>query len=110
MIDWARVSELRAELGAEDFGEVIDLFLDEVETEISALKQSFDADMLESRLHFLKGSALNLGFDSFSKLCQEGETAAAQGAQHTVDVASVIASYQVSKSVFLNGLRKMTAG
>ena len=31
MIDWARVSELRDEVGAEDFEEVVQLFLAEVE-------------------------------------------------------------------------------
>ena len=29
MIDWARVSELRDEVGAEDFDEVVELFLEE---------------------------------------------------------------------------------
>ena len=31
MIDWARVSELRDEVGPEDFEEVLHLFLEEVE-------------------------------------------------------------------------------
>ena len=41
-------------------------------------KLSADADRqdLESTVHFLKGSALNLGFSHFSTLCQENETAA----------------------------------
>ena len=30
MIDWQRVNELRDEVGAEDFEEVVDLFLEEV--------------------------------------------------------------------------------
>ena len=30
MIDWPRVKELKDEIGAEDFGEVVDLFLEEV--------------------------------------------------------------------------------
>ena len=31
MIDWNRISTLRDEVGAEDFDEVVELFLDEVE-------------------------------------------------------------------------------
>ena len=31
MIDWSRVNELRDEVGAEDFEEVVELFLEEVE-------------------------------------------------------------------------------
>ena len=37
MIDWARVSELRDEVGAEDFDEVVELFLEEVDEAIAAL-------------------------------------------------------------------------
>ncbi|WP_442970022.1 hypothetical protein [Roseovarius sp. ZX-A-9] len=38
MIDWSRVAELRSEIGAEDFDEVVELFLEEVEAEISVLR------------------------------------------------------------------------
>ena len=37
MIDWSRVHELVDEIGAEDFGEVVELFLAEVETAIDLL-------------------------------------------------------------------------
>ena len=36
MIDWTRVSELRDEIGAEDFGDVVEIFLEEVEAEVEA--------------------------------------------------------------------------
>ena len=42
MIDWARVSELRDEVGAEDFDEVVELFLEEVEEAIAALRDLTD--------------------------------------------------------------------
>ena len=32
LVDWARIYELRSEIGAEDFSDVVDLFLEEVET------------------------------------------------------------------------------
>ena len=42
MIDWARVSELRDEVGAEDFDEVVELFLEEVDEAIAALRDLTD--------------------------------------------------------------------
>jgi HPt (histidine-containing phosphotransfer) domain-containing protein len=101
MIDWNRVRELRDEIGADSFGEVVELFLEEVEEEIAKLRAGEDLGGLESRLHFLKGSALNLGFADFSHKCQAGETAASQGAAHSVDIAGIVASYDASKIVFL---------
>lgn len=104
LVDWARISELRSEIGAEDFSDVVDLFLEEVETEIAALESNLATDTLEARLHFLKGSALNLGFEAFSALCQSGESAAARGLGNEVDVPAILDSYHRSKSVFLKGL------
>ncbi|WP_306151221.1 Hpt domain-containing protein [Roseovarius sp. MMSF_3281] len=101
MIDWARVRELRDEIGADSFGEVVELFLDEVEAEIAVLRAGVPTDNLESRLHFLKGSALNLGFAAFTEKCQAGETAAANGAGEAVDVMDILASYDASKIAFL---------
>jgi len=109
MIDWARVRELRDEIGADSFGEVVDLFLEEVEAEIAILRESLATDDLESRLHFLKGSALNLGFSEFAKKCQTGETAAANGAGGAVDVTDILASYDASKTVFLAEIETLSA-
>ena len=39
MIDWTKVAELRDEVGAQGFDEVIDLFLDEVEEALVLLGQ-----------------------------------------------------------------------
>lgn len=36
MIDWARIIELHDEIGADDFNEVVELFLSEVEERIDA--------------------------------------------------------------------------
>ncbi|KAE9630880.1 Hpt domain-containing protein [Parasedimentitalea maritima] len=104
MIDWPRVKELREEVGAEDFGEVVDLFLEEVEEVIGKLSKLSDRTQLEQDLHFLKGSALSLGFQGFSSLCQDGERKSAQGSADTVDVPAIIATYQSSKATFINEL------
>lgn len=109
MIDWSRVAELRDEVGAEDFGEVVELFLGEVEEELSVLPSSHDAAELEVRLHFLKGSALNLGFCDFSELCQAGETTAREEGAGKVDAAAIAACFHASKSEFLTTLRQIAA-
>lgn len=104
MIHWARVNELREEIGAEDFDEVVDLFLEEVENVIGRLRQNVDLSQLEQDLHFLKGSALSLGFSAFSELCQDGERRSAGGQPETVDLTAIIAGFAQSKSLFISQL------
>lgn len=106
MIDWARITELSEEIGAEDFDDVVALFLEEVDDEIAVLRAAGTACDLESKLHFLKGGALNLGFQDFSVLCQQGESAAAAGQSDDVDVPAILASYEVSRAKFVTGLRR----
>lgn len=108
MIDWARVTELREEIGDEDFSEVVELFLEEVDAVIATLAPGM-AD-LEAQLHFLKGSALNLGFDAFSTLCQDGESAAASGGGAGVDIPRILTVYAASRAEFSAGLNTRLAG
>ncbi|MEX1233633.1 MAG: Hpt domain-containing protein [Roseovarius sp.] len=109
MIDWARVAELRAEIGADDFFEVVELFLEEVEGEIDDLRAGCPASALEARLHFLKGGALNLGFTAFAELCQRGETAAAARRADEVDLDATMSSFDASKVAFIEGLPGLNA-
>lgn len=104
MIDWARVMLLRDEVGPEDFDEVVALFLEEVEEITDRLRDRHDHATLEEDLHFLKGSALSLGFVDFSALCQTGETLSANGQATAVDVQAVLACYHQSKTEFLADL------
>ncbi len=104
MIDWERVDELRDEVGADEFGEVVDIFLEEVDEVIDRLRQSPDPASYEADMHFLKGSALNLGFAALAALCSEGERQAATGDATSVDVGAVIDSYGASKAEFLSHL------
>lgn len=103
MIDWPRVRELKEEVGEDGFEEVIELFLEEVEEVITKL-QSGDRSQLEQDLHFLKGSALNLGFEKFSDLCLAGERMSAAGEANSVDLAGIINAYSQSKATFLSGV------
>ncbi|MEP5088499.1 MAG: Hpt domain-containing protein, partial [Paracoccaceae bacterium] len=92
------------DVGAEDFDEVVDLFLDEVEGVMDRLRDSPEVKTLEEDLHFLKGSALSLGFKDFSALCQTGETNAAQGNADQIDLPEILACYDASKTIFMTDL------
>jgi HPt (histidine-containing phosphotransfer) domain-containing protein len=104
MIDWDRVQELRDEVGTEEFAEVVDLFLEEVEGVVARLGSDPDPATYEEELHFLKGSALNLGFVDLGRLCQIGESAAASGRTDTVELPPILACYERSRLAFLDGL------
>ncbi len=105
MINWDKVSELREEIGAEDFGEVVEIFLEEVDGAIAELGKPGTEGTLETQLHFLKGSALNLGFADFSSCCQAGESAAGKGQEDGVDLPAIIKCYEASKAEFLAALK-----
>lgn len=100
MIDWDRINELKNEIGEEDFAEVVVLFLAEVEEVIDGFRDALNVTDLENKMHFLKGSALNLGFSDLADLCQDGEAKAKSGQSETVDIAAVISCYDSSKIVF----------
>ena len=101
MINWDRVAELREEVGVDDFAEIIELFLEEADAIIELLRDGQGLSDIEAHLHFLKGSALNLGFAQFADLCQAGETAAAQGRSDSVDLGAIITVYDSARAVFL---------
>ena len=105
MIDWDRIKELRSEIGADDFAEVVEMFLAEADEAVSRLSPTLTAKAIEADLHYLKGAALNLGFVALSALCQEGERRAASG-RTDVDLTAVCHVYQDSKIAFQTGLSR----
>lgn len=108
MINWDQVKQLRSEVGEEDFDEVVDLFLEEVQEVVNDLQTpSPDRTELESKMHFLKGSALNLGFEKFSSICATGEKAAAAGQADTIDIQGVLDCYTASRDAFLKDLNTL---
>lgn len=109
MIDWTRVKELRDEIGAEDFLEVSGMFLEEADQTIAQLSDELQLQEVESQLHFLKGSALNLGLTDLAAICQEGERLAATGDAAKVDLPRLFAVYQASKAAFLGDVSGETA-
>jgi HPt (histidine-containing phosphotransfer) domain-containing protein len=110
MIDWKRVEELRDEIGADGFAEVADMFLEEAEGAVRALLRGIPAEEVEGQLHFLKGSALNLGLSELAAICQDGERSAAVGEAALVDVSLVASVYRASRAAFLGGLSVGEAG
>lgn len=104
MIDWTRIAELRSEIGEDDLQEVVGLFLEETDEVVARLSASAAISTLEAELHFLKGSALNLGFAHLADLCQDGERRAARGDGATIQLDAIIAMYHQSKSTFLAGV------
>ena len=109
MIDWNRVSELREEIGADDFNEVVEIFLEEAEEEMAALRDGVPKESLADKLHFLKGCALNLGFIEFLTLCQKGEQAAAVGQYEDIDLMEILQSFDRSKVEFVDSLKSKFA-
>ena len=103
MIDWERVKELRAEIGAGDFMEVAEMFLEEADAAVGRLTPDLSAKAMEADLHFLKGAALNLGFTALSGQCQEGERRAAAG-DTGVDLVKLRDTYFASKAAFECGM------
>ena len=104
MIDWDRVKELKDEVGAEDFAEVVTLFLGEVEEELDLLDAASDDAALSAKLHFLKGSALNLGFAAFSDLCLEGERAVSENGMPSAQFDVIRSCFADSRAALLAGL------
>ena len=109
MIDWERVGELRAEVGEDDFAEIAELFLAEVEEVIDRLVTAPDVQRLSEDCHFLKGSAVNLGFSDFAGLCQDAERLAQAGRGDEVRLADLADSFARSRSAFFDGAARQAA-
>ena len=97
MINQTRLNELKDEVGEDDFNEVFELFCEEVE-EVLAELEAIPPSQLAERLHFLKGSALNIGFDDLGALCQSEEIRLKGNPTVTVDFPALRATYQASKA------------
>ncbi|TWI31039.1 Hpt domain-containing protein [Paracoccus sulfuroxidans] len=105
MIDWARIVELRDEVGEEEFSPLLELFLDEIESVIMRLPHN-DADRMWRDLHFLKGCARNLGFRSLGCLCEAGERQCARNPLAGLRIADVLSCYAESKLLLMRDLSR----
>ncbi|CAN0604813.1 unnamed protein product, partial [Ectocarpus sp. 12 AP-2014] len=73
-----------------------------VEEVLAILDTATSADM-PNHLHFLKGSALNIGFDAVSARCLNEEERLKQDPNAPSDIAGIRADYAASKAE-LDGL------
>ncbi len=105
MIDWARIRDLRDEIGLEDFGEIVVLFLQEADEVIGRLGRNGRQNSVSDDLHFLKGAALNLGFRDLAGSCQEAERKVAAG--HAIDLAEIADRFLASRTAFMAGLNEV---
>ena len=62
MIDWERIEDLRREVGQKDFADVVGLFFEEIDCSLREVFELTEPDEIRDLLHFIRGSALNLGF------------------------------------------------
>ncbi|MDA0962281.1 MAG: Hpt domain-containing protein [Proteobacteria bacterium] len=104
MIDWTRIAQLRRDIGEEDFDEVIDIFVDEVEGIIDRLRDAASPEQIADDLHSLKGSASNLGFTAVTQVCSAGAVRALCPDQGGFDPTELLQTYEVSKACFLDGI------
>jgi histidine phosphotransfer protein HptB len=109
MIDWEHVQTLRADMD-DGFDELVEVFLDEMDTAIAGLAPSPDPATTAASLHFLKGAALNLGFSALAELCDQGEHRATRGEPVATDPVQNL--YAASRAAFVSGLSGfgLTAG
>lgn len=107
MIDWTRIRDLKHEVGNDDFSEIVDLFFDEVRETLEDIKCAPPEANLEASFHFLKGSAINLGFATFSSLCENAEMATKQGTDIEGLLPAIISSFAQSYDEFTANLSKL---
>ena len=106
MINWSQIKQLEEDVGTEDLAEVVALFLFEVDEAIDGLEtvSGGSAQEVAEALHFLKGSAFNLGFQEFGDYCSIGESQAHAGDTSEISMAHVAQLYAASKAQFLADL------
>lgn len=101
-INWARVQDLRDEVGTEDLSEIIDVFLEDMTDRLAPLRADPAPQVTASLLHDLKGTAANLGFDGLADLCRRSEHGLAAG--QPPDCAALVACFDASVPLLLDGL------
>ena len=102
MIDWNRVNELRTEVGEEDFAEVLDMFFDEVAEVLGGLGKG-GSEATKHDLHFLKGSALNIGLAELNALCLSSESALFANPDVVIDFDAIRRTFLASKDILVRG-------
>ncbi len=109
MIDWQQVRQLQQDVGKGEMAEVVELFLSEVDEAIEALRYNYStmaAPDKSAAFHFLKGCALNLGFNAFGAQCDQGEEITKSGKELDFDITNLVDIYTRSKQQFTQEYKK----
>ncbi|WP_371155601.1 Hpt domain-containing protein [Jannaschia sp. 2305UL9-9] len=93
MMDTARIEELRQEIGEDDLSLVLGIFAAEAEEVIARIGAGLSEAELGQAVHFLRSSALNIGFtaladqaDSAVRLSEQAQSIA-RDLQDTLNVS-----------------------
>lgn len=106
MIDQTRLTELKDEIGEEDFYEVAEIFLEEIGETLDDLSAN-PAAATAAAFHCLRGSASNLGFSGFSAACCDAEKRVVAG--EVIEIAPLVALFQASVKAAADDLPAMAA-
>ncbi len=106
MIDQSRLTELKNEIGVEDFHEVAEIFLEEMNETLDALCANPLA-VNASAFHGLRGSASNLGFTGFAAACCDAEKQCLAGT--AVDLGPLVSLFHASVAAAGDELPAMAA-
>ncbi|MCU4652376.1 Hpt domain-containing protein [Roseibacterium sp. SDUM158016] len=84
LIDWDVLISLRADIGEEDFADVVFVFVAEMGEKLAALSRTPGSARADD-FHFLRGSAANLGFTAMVSACNAAEAACRSGEEPDLD-------------------------
>tara|TARA_R110000796_G_scaffold27713_2_gene76267 strand:+ start:4747 stop:5079 length:333 start_codon:yes stop_codon:yes gene_type:complete len=104
VIDWAYVNGLCNDIGRDSFDEIIQVFFEEVEDTLKHLENLPNQIDITEELHFLQGSALNLGFVGFSAECRKRHEILPDNLDELRHTANLLATYKASKIKFLSAI------
>ena len=104
MIDWGRIEELRDEVGEDDLIEVIELFCEEMGEVLERLPSAPQNDLL-GHIHFLKGSAQNIGVCTVADMCKSIEEAIGNDPGFAPDISGLNSAFAESSGALLQKFR-----
>jgi HPt (histidine-containing phosphotransfer) domain-containing protein len=104
MIDWIRIDELRDEVGQDDFGDIVGVFFEEVQEALENLRRADTVVTLLGQLHFLQGSALNLGFSNFAAICRNEENSLQKDPSYKVELIRFTGNLALQNNNFMRAI------
>jgi len=104
MIDWIRIDELRDEVGQDDFGDIVGVFFEEAQEALENLRRADTVVTLLGQLHFLQGSALNLGFSNFAAICRNEENSLQKDPYYKVELIRFTGNLALQNNNFMRAI------